>query len=152
MPNYGDGPFIQAACFCETVIEDKSGVLSLIRLIDTLIHTQAGEAPPEELPPFSHTFKLVIMLKSGDAKGRFNLRVEPELPNGSTEKNVIVTAYFEGEEKGQNIVADMAYLFKLEGLYWFNVFLDDKKLTSIPLRVKYNRVMIGTSHQPPTSQ
>jgi len=149
MPNYGDGPFIQAACFCETVIEDKLGVLSLIRIIDTLTHTQAGETPPDELPPFPHTFKLVIMLKSGEAKGRFNLRVEPELPNGSTEKSIVLTAYFEGKEKGQNIIVDMAFVFKLEGLYWFNIFLDDKKLTSMPLRVKYNRVIIGANRPTP---
>ncbi len=29
------GPYIQAATFCENVIEDKTGVPSLIHLIDT---------------------------------------------------------------------------------------------------------------------
>lgn len=150
MPTSRDGPFIQAACFCETVIEDKSGVLSLIRIIDTLTHSEAGPTPPDDMPAFPYTFKLVLMLKSGEAKGRYNLKIEPELPNGATEKSILVTAYFEGEEKGQNVVADMAFVFKIEGLYWFSVFLEDKKLTAMPLRVKYNRVVVGSSPPTPT--
>jgi len=30
------GPFVSVAAFCENVIEDKSGVLSLIRVVDRL--------------------------------------------------------------------------------------------------------------------
>jgi len=33
---FENGPYLQAAVFCQDVIEDRSGVLSLIRLIDTL--------------------------------------------------------------------------------------------------------------------
>jgi hypothetical protein len=91
------------------------------------------------------------MLKSGAARGRFNLKIVPELPNGTTQPAVPVTVHFDGEEKGQNIVADMNFIFTLEGLYWFNVFLDEVKLTSIPLRVKYNRVVVGAIAQPPTT-
>ncbi len=145
MSNYGEGPYVQAACFCETVIEDKYGVLSLIRVIDTLTHTQAVEAPPNDMPAFQHVFNMVLMLKSGEAKGRHNIRVVPELPNGSTETAIDVTAYFEGEEKGQNIVAQVNFTFKVEGLHWFNVYLNDVKLTAIPLRVKYNRIVIGSN-------
>jgi hypothetical protein len=144
MPAAKDGPYIQVAGFCESVIEDKSGVLSLIRMIDTLTHTEAAPNPPNEMPSFQFTFKLVIMLKSGSARGRHNLRVIPELPNGTAEKAVDITAYFEGEEKGQNIIVDMTFLFKMEGLYWFNVFLEETKLTSMPLRAKYNRIVIGS--------
>ena len=143
MPKSTEGPFIQAACLCETVIEDKQGVLSLIRIIDTLIHTEAGTNPPEDMPAFGYVLKFVLMLKAGAAKGRYNLRLEPELPNGSTEKSILVTAYFEGEEKGQNIVADMNFVFNFEGLYWFKVYLEDTHLTAIPLRVKYNRIVQG---------
>ena len=141
MPKSTDGPYIQVACFCDTVIEDKQGVLSLIRIIDTLTHTEAGPNPPEDLPAFGYLLKLVIMLKSGAAKGRHNLKVIPELPNGSTQEPVDITAHFEGEEKGQNVVADMNFVFTLEGLYWFNVFIGEAKMTAIPLRVKYNRIV-----------
>jgi hypothetical protein len=143
MSNPTDGPYIQAACFCEQVIEGKDGVLSLIRVIDTLNHGVAGAPPPDEMPPFGYALKVVLMLKSGAARGRHNIRIEPELPNGSTQEAMNMTVHLEGEEKGQNIIANMNFVFTLEGLYWFNVFLDDTKLTAIPLRVKYDRVVIG---------
>lgn len=152
MPNVSEGPYVQVAAFCESVIEDRTGVISLIRIIDTLIHGESGPNPPNEMPPFLFSLKLVIMLKSGAAKGRHNLRIVPELPNGTKDKPIELTTYFEGEEKGQNIVVDVTYQFKMEGLYWFEVFIGDNntKLSSIPLRAKYERVVIG-SITPPSS-
>lgn len=58
-----------------------------------------------------------------------------------------MTAYFEGEEKGQNVIVDMNVSFPIEGLYWFLVYLNEMKLTAIPLRVKYNRVVLGSNSQ-----
>jgi len=142
--SFGNGPFVQVACFCENVIDDKSNVLSLIRIIDTITQTAVGNPPPENMPPANMTFKLVIMLKSGVARGRHNLRITPELPDGSTKDSIITTVHFDGEEKGHNQVANLSFSFPLEGLYWFDVFIDDEKITSLPMRVKYNRVVTGT--------
>jgi len=52
------GPYVQAACICEMVIEDKTGAISLIRLIDTLTHEVGGPNPPDEMPPLSFNGKL----------------------------------------------------------------------------------------------
>ena len=139
------GPYVQAGCFCETVIEDKIGSLSLIRIIDTITHTQASPEPPETLPPFNYGLRLVLMLKSGSARGRSNLRIVPELPTGASLDAVTVTVHFEGEEKGANVVSNLAMRFENEGLYWFKVMIDDEILTQIPLRVRYNRIVTGPS-------
>ena len=143
MPLRG-GPYVQAACFCDTVIEDKGGVLSLIRVIDTLTHLERGPNPPEDMPPVPHVGKLVLMLKSGTARGRWNLRVVPELPTGEAKQALTLSVHFEGEERGCNVVADMHFVFEHEGLYWFRVYLDDEELTAIPLRVKYSRMIVGS--------
>ncbi len=146
---FSGGPFIQAACFCDSVIEDKSGALSLIRIIDTITHTEATPSPPEEMPTFPFALKMVLMLKSGKARGRSNLMIVPELPTGATLNPVALTVHFDGEERGQNVITNMALNFEVEGLYWFNVYLDDDLFTAIPLRVKYNRVTAGV--KPPES-
>ena len=140
---FKDGPYIQAACFCDQVIEDKSGVLSLIRVIDTLTHSEVGPNPPSTMPGFPHKLTLVIMMKSGKARGRYDLRIVPEKPSGESDNPFEVTVHFEGEEKGHNVVANMGITFDLEGLYWFKVYLDEKPWTAIPLRVKYQRVTTG---------
>ncbi len=139
--SFSDGPFIQAACFCNMVLEDTTGVLSLIRIVDTVTHTQSGPNPPEDLPPFNYSVKLVLMIKAGTARGRFNLKLVQQKPDGSAGEPLILTIHLEGEEKGQNVVSDLNASFDMEGLYWFNVYLDDMKLTAIPMRIRYNRVV-----------
>ena len=143
------GPYIQAACFCEMVLEDKEGVLSFIRLIDTVTHAQIGASPPQDMPPVPYEIKLVLMLKSGTAIGRYNLRVVPELPDGSTKDPVVLTVHLEGEERGQNLIIRLGLTLEMEVLYWFKVYFEDQKLTQIPLRVKYNRVVTGSGTLPP---
>jgi hypothetical protein len=137
------GPYIQAACFCNMVLEDKTGVLSLIRVIDTLTHTAQGPNPPDDMPPIHFEGKLVLMIKSGQAVGRHDLKIVPELPSGELHDPISMSVHFDGEEKGQNIVSNLKFVFAHEGLYWFNVYLDEAKLTAIPFRIRYNRVTTG---------
>lgn len=138
------GPFVQVACFCEKVIQDTTGVFSLIRIIDTIEHSTSGPNPPEKMPPFNFRMYMVLMLKSGDALGRWNLKIEPHLPTGETKQPFTFTTHFEGEEKGHNIILDFTFTAEYEGIYWFKVYLDDNDLlTALPLRVKYNRLVIS---------
>src|SRR3989442_1538663 len=113
--SFTDGPYITAACFCELVLEDKTGVLSLIRIIDTITHAAIGPMPPKDLQPFVYSTNLVLMLKSGMAHGRYDLRIIPNMPDGSTGDTITITCHLEGEEKGQNIVGQMSQQFKMEG-------------------------------------
>jgi len=142
---FEEGPYVQAACFCDMALRDNTGVLSLIRITDTLTHTERGPLPSEEMPPVPYKLTLVLMLKSGNARGRYDLKIIPELPSGETQDPFTVSVHFEGEERGHEVVANMPFIFTYEGLYWFNVYLGEEKLTAIPYRVKYSRMVIGHS-------
>lgn len=142
---FEEGPYVQVACFCDVVLQDTSGAISLIRVIDTIYRSGSGPNPPEDMQSFNHSFNMVIMLKSGKARGRYNVTITPEMPNGETKDPILFTVHFDGEEKGANIITRMEFQFKYEGLYWFNVKLDDNLLTAIPLRVRYQRVSIMQS-------
>jgi hypothetical protein len=144
---FEQGPYIQAAALCEQVIEDKTGVLSLIRIIDTVTPTVASPDAPVEMPPVTYPMKMVIMLKSGRARGRHELKIVPEMPSGELKQPLVRSVQMEGEERGANHIINMFFTFTMEGLYWFNVYLDDTLLTRIPLRTKYNRIV--TLAQPP---
>jgi len=144
---FEQGPYIQMAGLCEQVIEDKTGALSLIRVIDTLTHTEARPDAPTEMPPVTYPMKMVIMLKSGRARGRHELKITPELPSGEAKPPFTRSIQLEGEERGANTIINMVFRFTMEGLYWFNVYFDDSLLTRIPLRIKYNRIVT-----PPTPQ
>jgi len=141
------GPYIQMAGLCEQVIEDKRGALSLIRIVDTITHTEARPDAPAEMPPVTYPMKMVIMLKSGRARGRHELKIVPELPSGGLKDPLIRSIQMEGEERGVNNIINMVFTFTMEGLYWFNLYLDDSLLTRIPLRVKYNRIVTKPASQ-----
>ncbi|WP_322509391.1 DUF6941 family protein [Anaerolinea sp.] len=141
--SFEEGPYVQVACFCETVIQDVKGSFSLIRVVDTIEHSVSGPNPPAEMPPFQFRLNLVLMLKSGMAQGRWDLKIVPQLPTGETGEPLLFTAHFEGDEKGQNFIIDFSFVVKHEGIHWFKVYLGDDLLTAIPLRVKYSRQIIG---------
>ena len=138
---FEQGPYIQMAGLCEQVIEDKTGVLSLIRVIDTITHTEARPDAPVDMLPVTYPMKMVLMLKSGRARGRHELKIIPELPSGEVKPPLTQSIQMEGEERGTNNIINMLFTFTMEGLYWFNIYLDDSLLTRIPLRIKYNRIV-----------
>jgi hypothetical protein len=144
---FEQGPYIQMAGLCDQVIEDKTGALSLIRVIDTITHTEARPDAPVEMPHVTYPLKMVIMLKSGRARGQHELKIVPEMPSGETKPPLTRSIQLEGEEQGINHIVNMIFTFTIEGLYWFNVYFDDSPLTRIPLRVKYNRVVTKPASQ-----
>lgn len=143
---YEEGPYVQVACLCKMIIRADDNSLSVIKIIDTVTHTQAGPTPPKDMPIFTYDMVLLLSLKAGKARGRSTLKITPELPNGSTKPPIERSIHFEGEEKGINFNVNMNFVFEQEGLYWFNVFVDEIKISAIPMRVKYERVIVG----PPT--
>lgn len=143
--SFENGPYVQAACFCDQIIEDKSGVWTLVRLIDRLEVTASGVTPPSDMPPLTTDLNLALLLKSGDAMGRSDLKIIPRLPSGESNNPLEMSIRFEGEEKGHNLHAKIRFTFEMEGLYWFDVYIDDTKLTTLPFRIVYNRFVTSRS-------
>lgn len=145
---FEEGPYIQMAAFCEQILEDKTGVTSVIRIIDTVTQTATGAEPPGEMPRFSYSMKLVLMLKSGRALGRHDITIIPQLPSAETHEPFVRSIHLEGEERGINLILNMTYTFEQEGVHWFQVYFDDDLLTKIPFRVKYERIRAGRPTAP----
>lgn len=143
--SFGTGPFLKAACFCESVIEGKDGVFTLVRVVDTLTQTAQGPVVPDEMPPLQHSLKMVIMIFAGMARGRHTLRIEPEAPSGLRDPNrtFSVTLHLE-PSRTANLLADFGFIFESEGTYLFHVLLDDSHLTTMPLIIRYNRIISGS--------
>lgn len=134
------GPYLQVAAFCERVLAESDGVLSLIRIVDRIIQTVSAPEAPESMPSFSYNLTAVIALKAGDARGSLEVRMEMEDPSGIRTKGPTMTTHLEGEDRGQNLVFNMQMNFTSPGLYWFNVYVDNQLLTRMPLRVVYTRI------------
>ena len=138
------GPYIQNAAFCERVLREGDGVISLIRVIDVINHNEGGPEPPQEMRKFRYPLTMVLTLKAGSSKGRHEVTIEPELPSGERMSATTVTVQMEGEGRGTNILAPMDIQYSMEGLYWFNVKFNGVVLTRMPLQVRYSR-LVGAS-------
>lgn len=148
------GPYLKAAAFCGDVIEDKDGVLSLIRVVDRLIVTaeavgqqQPPPSMPKEMPKITTPLKLVLMFISGRARGTQGVDVKMQRPDGTVHDLWSGTVFLEGEDRGANVIVNMQIEFGLEGLYWFHISLDDSELTRMPFRLIYQRAVGGTSRR-----
>ena len=146
---FEQGPYVQVAAFCERVLREADGVVSLIRIVDVITHTERGTNPPKDMPEVRYPLTLVLTLKSGRTRGRHEVTITPELPSGETLPSTTISVRMEGEGKGQNIISQIDIPYSLEGLYWFNVKFNDDIITRLPLEVRYSRLATGsTSPQP----
>ncbi len=134
----GTGPWIQLAAFCDQIVEDKSGVLSLIRVVDRVIKFSDEPEPPEEMPPFERDLQMVIALKPERALGRKSLHIELHTPDGMLRKGPKIPVVFESEDRGVNLIIPSRFRFEMEGVHWFSVRCDGQLLTRLPLRVVYS--------------
>jgi len=142
---FEQGPYVELACFCERVLQEKDNVLSVIRVINRVTQTAAGPEAPAEMPPFTYRLSAVIAVRSGQARGRHEVKIVRELPSGvkDTERAPVFTVHLTGQDQGHNIVINMETPFDQEGVYWFDVLFDDQLLTRMPLRVSYTRMIPG---------
>lgn len=134
------GPYLAAALFCERVLEEKDGVISIVRVVDRVIQTASGPDAPEQMPPLNYGLTALIALKSGKATGSVQVRIDMEPPSGLVKPGPSMTFLMEGADRGQNLIMRMQMTFEEPGLYWFNVCVEDKVVTRMPLRVVYTRM------------
>jgi len=139
------GPFLQAALICEKVLQEKDGVISAIRLIDRLIHTIRAAQMPDPPPGVPFQFTILIVLKTGMARGRHQLSVVSEDPAGQRRPVFSTTMLFEGEDRGNNLVVQTSTEFSTEGVYWFDMVVDDRLITRMPFRLIYQLVSTGAA-------
>lgn len=141
------GPYVQIAAFCERVLAETDGVLSLVRVVDVITHSEHGPLAPQEMPEVHYPLNMLIVFKAGSVRGRHEVTVTPELPSGEALPPVTISILFEGEGRGALVRSQLDMPFRMEGLYWFNVRFDGQVITRMPLEVRYSRVTSGPAIQ-----
>jgi hypothetical protein len=151
MQDEPEGPYIQVAALCEKVLQEKDGVLSVIRVVDRIISTAAGAAPPERMPPVPINLTALLSFKSGFVRGSYTMTLRTRTPSGRyMSPELAMPVLFEGDEdRGANLIVNVNLQADEEGLYWFDVLLGGRVLTRMPLRVVYRPIRMGTSGQLP---
>ena len=131
------GPFLTMAVLCETTLQEQTGVLSIIRILERV--QVAGPTP--EMQPINLKFTLVVTLRSGFYRGNAKVKVKPIPPSNNDLPAIEATVLLEGEDRGANLIMNApAFAVTEEGVYWFDVSVNGALFTRIPLRVMYQRV------------
>ena len=145
------GPFLAAAVFCERVMEEKDNVVSLIRVVDILKVQKSAELTTilneKQMGMIASPIMAVLAFKSGDAKGEYDLKVIPVSPSGKRLKAMTAKVTFLGGEFGVNVRAVVPAPILEEGLYWYEVRLNGKLFTRMPLRIVHEDQPVSNDEQ-----
>lgn len=134
------GPYLNAALICEKILREQDGVISTVRIIDRLTHTVPGS---DVMEPFAYRLFLLLVFKSGEALGNYQVSIQPIKPETNEKMPpVVYPVNFESPgDRGVGICADMQILFDVPGLWWFDVYLSGqgqmRRVTRIPFRIIY---------------
>src|SRR5260370_42592485 len=138
--NSNSGPYLMAALICEKVLQEKDETVSIIRMIDSITLTAQASHSPESLPPLPVSLCAFISFKAGSARGRHIVKWVTETPSGLKLPEQLLPVLFEGEDRGVNLILGINIVVDQEGVYWFDVLLENVLLTRIPLRILYQRI------------
>ena len=75
-------PRLRIGTLCERTLEEKDGVLSLIRLIDRLVITAEGVDVPRDLPPSQVAVTVVMSCVNG--LGDYESKIRVDMHDGSS--------------------------------------------------------------------
>ncbi|MDP6452052.1 MAG: hypothetical protein QF898_01990 [SAR202 cluster bacterium] len=135
---FADGPYLQAATICERVLVEQDGVKSVIRMIDRITANAVGPNVPEVMNPLTREIDLLLRFKSGSARGVYSIQIRIQKPSGESPEPMTQTVNFEGEsDRGVDLIAQLVVQFEIPGLYWFDIYLENIRITRIPLRIIY---------------
>jgi hypothetical protein len=136
------GPYLAAALFCENVIEDKENVLSAIRLVDRMLLNLVGAPPdfPSKENRLQVPVTILLCFKTGDFPGEHTVSIVATSPSGK--KNPVVDqklAFTTQKNGGANWIARTTLAVFSGGVFWFDVYVDNKLITRMPLEILINK-------------
>lgn len=134
-----EGPYLTAATISEIVLQEVSGVHSIVRMIDRVTFTTRRELGPGTGVPFQAN--LFVSFRAGSYEGEATLDIRPVSPSGASMSVSSVPMLLQGEtigpHSGATVTVNLNLGFEEPGLYWFDIFLNKKFVTRAPLLIEF---------------
>jgi hypothetical protein len=139
-PTEARGPFVRAAILCERVLCETDGTLSAIRILQ--------DGPATGGDGRSIHLALLLMLVRGEVgAGQHRAVLQIRNPAGElvSTKQIALALDGGGPEQTSNLVLDVAFEPRTEGVYWFSVSWgdDQRLLTQVPFTARAAPVDLG---------
>ena len=129
--------WLHVATFCEKVLRETDGVPSVIRMFDR--YNVVGQE--EEMPPTILSFTVLVSFKCGILRGKQKVSLRPKTPLGKDMPAMDLPILFEGDDdRGPIVALQLNWSIEEEGLYWWDLYLNEELVTRMPLRVNYQRI------------
>lgn len=144
------GPFVQAAIFCERLLEEKDGILSAIRMTDrfmvgAVVVAEDGTvlAPevvsPEDIRhvvlPNEITLWALLVIRYGRHRQACALRIRAHTPQGETHELGAAEVPYLPDKLGVNVRIELHMAVRLPGVHWFEVQLNGSTQTWVPVEI-----------------
>lgn len=136
-------PYLKLGTICERVLEEKNGVLSLIRMVDRFTITVTGEEPPDQLPDVLRFLTIIMSWVGGlgSHEAAFNIIY----PGGETQRSPQSWSFsLDAMNRGHNIIVTLPVSMSKEGVYWIEFILNDQVKSRVPFQVIYKRQKLRT--------
>jgi hypothetical protein len=78
------------------------------------------------MQPFPFQLALAVLFKAGFLTGRATITLRPMSPSRRQLPALTHQVHFEGEDRGAGLAITLTFIFEEEGLYWFDVLLNDE--------------------------
>ena len=131
---------LSIAAFCTRVLDGSDGCFSAIRLLDHLFVKMPLSYKPGDRIDISFWALIGFRsrkFKAGELTGRHTMRLVMRNPKGKSKPGQEITVDLPENATAFNFRVKMNWNIKTEGLWWLNVFLDDKFYTKMPLRIVF---------------
>ena len=133
-----------SAFLCEKVLNEKDGVLTYVRVVDLFTVPMVPQSDRARMLVW-----LAVIVKSGNAKGKYVLSLRMITPTGEAKPLGDETPIaLNGGEHGISANVMLALDVKTDGLFGIDVLIDGEVLNHVPFRVK----LVPLPQGPPESE
>jgi len=128
-------PMLQIAVFCERILEENDGVMSIMRIVDRVIIS----TDKDEMQPGMVELGIVVAVKSGDAIGKRKVKLVGVDPKGESIFQILSEFDLKGAGHGTRIAKQIPIPVASPGMHWCDVYIDNQLHTKMPLDIVYRK-------------
>ena len=123
------------AVFCQRLDRQPDGTVDVVGVVDG-VSVSSPEAAGADGPAMIRLLGLVSV-RAGDVRGRHTLSLKAQFPGGDEGPALVRQVELTDRAPGATLSFPLELEARDAGIYWFDVFFDERPLTRIPLIVEH---------------
>jgi hypothetical protein len=123
------------AVFCQRLDRQPDGTVDVVGVVDG-VSVSSPDSPVDEGPAMIRLLGLVS-IRAGAVRGRHVLSLKAQFPGGHPGPSLVRPVELTDFAPGATLSFPLELEARDAGLYWFDVFFDERPLTRIPLIVEH---------------